>query len=42
MDVGTLAAVTGIMEDPEEITDWSLLVAAGGGPVFIIVKILGE
>ena len=38
MDVGALAAiVAGVMEDPEEITDWSLLVAAGGGPVFVNV-----
>ena len=42
-DVGVLAAiVVGVVEDPEEIMDWSLLVAVGGGPVFIIVKILKE
>jgi hypothetical protein len=43
MDVGVLAAlVADVVEDPEEIADWSLLVAAGGGPVFIIVKISKE
>lgn len=42
-DVGALAAiVAGVVEDPEEIADWSLLVAAGGGPVFVIVKISKE
>ena len=25
-------------EDPVEIADWFLLMAAGGGPLFIIVK----
>jgi hypothetical protein len=42
MGVGALAAVTGVVEDPEEITDWSLLVAAGGDPMFIMEKILKE
>ena len=41
MYVGTLAAVTGIMKDPEAIADWSLLIA-GVGPVFVIVNILRE
>jgi len=41
--VGALAAVdTNVVGDPEEIADWSLLVAPGGGPVLVIVKVSRE